>query len=1395
MVFEETGSFKWCNGPRHLKQPPQLGESHIVQINDIRSTEIDLSLRRVLPPTTNVHSINKSCTDIILAAEQTWGNKKTHILELQGRDENGYSVYVEVISPLFLALELPRTHDDNDSVNLILNTFKGLIIDHQLCRGETRSNFFIPDFNDWKKAREYSILRLQIRNKDDYRYILERVQEKPFMGKNDFQFFVTPHETIHDISPDEQFLLEYNFSMGRWYDFKNIQSLKITNKTTCDYEFFIENISTDMIQLTERNDVCKTCTMSFDLETINGTLEEILKMMEIGLSKFPNHQNETHQIIQNSVSVATVDGRKINYLLELCSEPNKPPERRKFQDSNDEYLTIFFDYEQALLLYFRDLIIYYDPDIITSFNGDYFDWPYLFGRHGILFGPEFISPFHSMGRKITDEFSHINASYYINEDGVKIAALKEDEDNKNVINESVPVAFASTIESFQLTPKLNGRILLDLRIYIDKLGQMDGNFKFQSTKLKNVSKRFLDDSKIDFDHNDIFAAWNGIMQESSFKNIVKGYTENEIINFNSWFPMKNNGATYDQLETTQITKESMIHLLGDYCMKDTLLLIRIIEKLDLYLLIWEIARLARVSQNKIVNCGQLNRVNMAFMIEARKDNRFLNYVPLHNINFKVEGAIVLEPKRGYYGGADENTPLCEEQPTEFPKPRIPDCDLEEYDISDLEDLLKRVSEYCGLTLDFKSLYPMINMSHHLCISNYFDYLKKDVTESRAEQSATAYLQKRARDLNYDQKIKPVLDKKSNVPELKRSFHEKYLQYKTLRTKIQKTKTGNERVQELANINNKLKTLAQQIGEINLYLEIERERKFNQDFINYNEMMKPHHDKLMTDPSQKGGVIKDLPDAEIFETVLIVSRDPVLDPTRRIHKYWKHHFGLAPSICKNYLDQRKIKKKKMQLCDGSLGVIEVFQIQNSEFKSNNGRIMTAEEFLQEFKKVQFNSTVEEQLQILKSWLLENDNNLNDLLKQLNLEQKTMHNAQMACKIGANSVYGGTAYFILCDGKKYYVCCSYVGESTTQIGRSMIHQTRDACDTLFKEKFGTDTTYGDTDSVMCLIKEADDKIAWKINYEIAEYCTKVLFKGTKNVLEPEQIKRDWYLGAKKNYACRTNDEADQATGIYKQLSKGISVVRRDKPAVLNKLIAKLLDCFTQLGGYLRFNIAMILLRICIDHFEKMLDDRFPIDDYTIHAKVKARNPSSPHIQMAMKLKERADIPIQRNDTIAFIFIVDPSKSLQCERVESPIMIKRDPGKFTIDKAYYFSNRIFKAVETMLSLFLPPEVLIELFNKYDAAFRNQKANVKDLFVKDPKEFRKQSLEQLLIREKDRIPVANELPELKHGYKPRSGHGLILKNAAPKLTNKTKRKAIAEENLKKKNDCFWNKLKKVKP
>jgi DNA polymerase elongation subunit (family B) len=342
-------------------------------------------------------------------------------------------------------------------------------------------------------------------------------------------------------------------------------------------------------------------------------------------------------------------------------------------------------------------------------------------------------------------------------------------------------------------------------------------------------------------------------------------------------------------------------------------------------------------------------------------------------------------------------------------------------------------------------------------------------------------------------------------------------------------------------------------------------------------------------------------------------------------------------------------------------------------------------------------------------------------------------QKALKVMANSIYG------VSGAKQHSPCaCCQLAESVTAIGRQMHEATTHTALTKFAH-YGTDVIYGDTDSIMVSIREPDDREAWRIMTEMAEHITSVVFSGTINVLEAECIKRRVAFFKKKNYVGMENE--DVKTGIYHLCEKGVSTVRRDKPEVLNILVRQLNKAFTELGHLPTHTIARVLLRLCMSHFERLVKNEFALEEYNIAQRINKMAQSSSHLVVAEKMQQRAGVPINRGDTVNYVHIVDVTKDKARDKVDATVFV-RSHADIRIDRGYYLTNKIQGIVASLLDLFLPPEVISELFSTYQFPLDQPDRPLFGMTA-DPETYRRNKVEQALERaiQTNRMPLGSKL------------------------------------------------------
>ncbi|TFY53620.1 hypothetical protein EVJ58_g9353 [Rhodofomes roseus] len=178
---------------------------------------------------------------------------------------------------------------------------------------------------------------------------------------------------------------------------------------------------------------------------------------------------------------------------------------------------------------------------------------------------------------------------------------------------------------------------LDGRLQIDLLQYMQREHKLRSYTLNSVCAQFLGEQKEDVHHSVITELQNG-------------------------------------------TSESRRRL-AVYCLKDSYLPQRLMDKLMCFINYTEMARVTGVPFNYLLSRGQSIKVLSQLYRKANDDGYIVPSLKGEGSDEQYEGATVIEPKKGYY-----DVPIA--------------------------------------TLDFSSLYPSIMMAHNLCYTTLID--KKNI---------------------------------------------------------------------------------------------------------------------------------------------------------------------------------------------------------------------------------------------------------------------------------------------------------------------------------------------------------------------------------------------------------------------------------------------------------------------------------------------------------------------------------------------------------------------------------------------------------------------------------------------------------------------------------------------
>ncbi len=395
------------------------------------------------------------------------------------------------------------------------------------------------------------------------------------------------------------------------------------------------NVTIEDVSLLEKDAIAPFMQASFDIEVNSHD------------GQFPSPHVTENAIIQ----IATVF--KKYGAEDFCHKHVVVLADQKFTPSSfdeDASITIVKT-EAELLLSWSRTILEWDPDIIYSYNGDKFDWDYVLVRAEKYLRSRPRIPGDNKEKYLFSEGEYKNNTKLIQFSRNLSRVVFETDDHVSDFWESMFVSettkrFESSAYGTEVFHRLviPGRLNFDILIYIKR------TYQLPSYSLNAVSRAFLKETKLDLPPKMIFQNYR-------------------------------NGRA-----ATTISEQALLLEIARYCIQDTLLPQKLVDKMLILESVLEMA-----------NC---THVPLAFLQERGQQIKCLSQI-IRFANAKgilvpdsteesdgssssYKGATVLEPSPGYY-------------------------------------------EYVA-TLDFASLYPSIIMAHKLCYTTLV--LNKDKYENQ-----------------------------------------------------------------------------------------------------------------------------------------------------------------------------------------------------------------------------------------------------------------------------------------------------------------------------------------------------------------------------------------------------------------------------------------------------------------------------------------------------------------------------------------------------------------------------------------------------------------------------------------------------------------------------------------
>jgi len=218
--------------------------------------------------------------------------------------------------------------------------------------------------------------------------------------------------------------------------------------------------------------------------------------------------------------------------------------------------------------------------------------------------------------------------------------------------------------------------------------------------------------------------------------------------------------------------------------------------------------------------------------------------------------------------------------------------------------------------------------------------------------------------------------------------------------------------------------------------------------------------------------------------------------------------------------------------------------------------------------------------------------------------------------------------------------------------------------------------------------------------AKYVTENVLGGGRNihVLECEKVCKPYSLLGKKFYLSYMLEELG---GEWEIDYKGLATKRRDKPAVLTKLMWLMTKIVIQCRLLSRQAVGEAFLIALEEHCEAMLARSLPVDDFKICqriGKLNSKKENAAHMTMARIIEQRTGATFGPGDAVWYVHVIDPTKRLASDRVETPKVVGSSAKNMKkIDVKLYLEKKVKDSVVKFVRPFISEDIVKQLFSVY--------------------------------------------------------------------------------------------------
>lgn len=568
------------------------------------------------------------------------GNK--YMIRCYGHNQNSERVLVRIedFEP-YIRIELPDYKGKNVesfwtpyNLKLYANWLRQVLGDHAPTKIQFERKQKLYYYQD---NRLYPFLVCKFRTYEAMRHCINLLAKKEYVIKDVGKIKARVWETA--VTQIHKLLTEIKGGYGKWTKFQSVPAEPLDKISHCPLEYICSYTDITIIPDNESKD-WKTYPKigSFDFECYSSNP-----------STMPNKNYATDQIFQASYISQRLNDPASQKKYLICIGPCKPIPNAETINCNNE---------PELINHLCDIIAKEDPSIITGYNIYRFDVPYLSARLN-LYGMS-LKSFGILKNEVTT---------------IKKDDWKSDAYGLVILNQF----------------KCEGRLNADIYQMIKK------DYKLDEYRLDYVSKRFLQEGKRDISPEEMFKWYKKSleMQESikaclhwwapQFKeelNLDYAKVSPEFILAALNEPSDEQIAYLKKLEKEWEEIAEWLKTIGDYCVQDSILPIKLIEKINYWIIMVESSTIFQVPAGLVYTKGQQIRVFNLIYFSAFHEGFVIDEQEIAKTPFT--GAFVFPPKSGKYRNV--------------------------------------------IPLDYASLYPSIIRAYNICYTTYVPHDRTDIPD-------------------------------------------------------------------------------------------------------------------------------------------------------------------------------------------------------------------------------------------------------------------------------------------------------------------------------------------------------------------------------------------------------------------------------------------------------------------------------------------------------------------------------------------------------------------------------------------------------------------------------------------------------------------------------------------